>query len=245
MDNKSSIIKKPGTGAGLTFVNLKGKVQVANKGDENEYIGAMVLSGTKEVLPSGTEIAGYIKSVEVKKSEYQGNPIYSLNIRMSDQDGQAPDAVLSVTLGSYFAAKVVGGLHAANLAEPVTISAYAALQGEMIGDTALSQDMVFPTTSQNGERVKPTWSGCTELPDAKEVMVSGKKYKDMDPVNAVVEHTIIAINKNLAQLSQRDAQRIAQALHDGPMDDHGISAEDLNAALHHEGASALSPRARY
>jgi len=227
-----------GSGRGLIFVDLKGTPQKFKDEQGVEKHGAMVMSNsdkTKTVLPSNSAITGFVTSLDVHSQEYQGDTISSLRVRLRDDKGNDPDVVLSVTLGSYFGAKIAGLLNAADLSKPITIAANTVLEGEKMGSGVAKRDNVFPTMRQGADnaRLVEVWAnGATTLPDAGEVKVSGKTLKDMTPVNDVVVATIAEVYAKFDALHPQD----------GPADgDDGVNPADVAAAA--AAAAANDPRA--
>ncbi len=222
----SMINRNSGTGGRVVFVDLKGTPQEYMDGDKKKF-GAFVVSHgkdlPKEVLPTNSAITGYVTSLDVQDREYQGDTINTLKIRVEDVKHEEPPAMISVTLGSYFSAKIVGLLNAADLSKPVTFNANVLMAGDKFGEGVADKDNVFPTMRQgtDNQRLKPVWAGGVEvLPDAPIVTVSGKKIKDMTPVNEVTAATIAALYAKVDALKETS----------GPVDD-GIDANEVAAAV--------------
>lgn len=234
------IVRNKGTGQGVTFVDVKGRPQDYTDAEGKTKHGSLVVShrdGTREVLPSNSAIRGYVTSVDVKTTvnTKDQSEINNLQIRFEDENHEEPPVVMSVALGSYFAAKIVGLLNAADLSKPMAFAANSIRAGEKIGDNTAESDNVFPTMRQGADnaRLVPTWATGATLPDAPTVTISGKKMKDMTPVNDVVAATIKGIYDKLDAIRQGET---------GPSDDHGISAEDVAAAAEVAGATRPSQR---
>lgn len=229
-----AIVKQTKSGRGVIFIDVKGKPQGYQE-DGVEKHGALVVSHkdkTKEVLPSNTAITGLVTDVDVRNSDYQGDTIHTLQVRIEDGPNEPP-VQLSVTLGSFFAAKIVGLLNAADLSKPVSFAVNTVREGDKMGDGVAERDNVFPTmrAGASNERLVPVWAdGLTSLPEAPEVKMNGKTMKNMDPVNEVVRATIALIYGKLDAFKDT-----------GPHDDDpGVSAADLANAS--QAARSEAPR---
>lgn len=231
------IVRNQSTGKGVTFVDIKGRPQVFTDGEGKEKHGALVISNpdkTKEVLPTNSAIVGIVTSVDVRSHVYQEETINSLQIRVEDVDGVEPPVVMSATLGSFFAAKIVGLLNGADLRLPIKFICNSILQGEKFGTGVSAKDNVFPSIRQGvaNDRVVPVWAnGLAQLPDAIPVLVNGKPFvvngraqSDMTPVHEVVAATIGEIYAKIDAIK-------AGEIESGPTDDdQGLTADEVNAA---------------
>lgn len=228
-----AIKRNQGAGRGVIFIDLKGKPQFFEDKDGNKKHGAMVMAGAekgapKEILPSNSSITGYVTDLDVHESQYQGDTITSLRIRIEDDQGQEPPVVMSVTLGSYFGAKVVGLLNAADLTKPLAIIANTVAEGDKMGTGVATKDNVFPTMRQGADdaRLVPVYAGgLLELPPATEVKVSGKTLKDMTVVNDLVAATIGELYAKLEAIAESNKTP-----------DHGDSIDPAEAAAAIEAA---------
>lgn len=231
-----AIVKQNGTGRGLIFIDAKGKPQIYEKtnedGTKKKEHGALVISHpnkTKEVLPSNTSISGVVTMVDVRQSEYDGETINSLQVRI--EDSGEPPIQLSVALGSFFAAKIVGLLNAADLSRPISFALNTVLKGDKFGEGVSERDNVFPTmrAGPNNDRLVPVWAnGATTLPEAPEVKFNGKMMRNMDPVNELVGETLNSIYASLDTIKENQMSAMKD---NGPHDDdHGISAADVATA---------------
>lgn len=131
------IVRSQGPTGGVTFVDIKGKPQMYMDPDsKEEKHGAMVVTNrdkSKEVLPSNSAIEGYVTSFDVRTNEFQGEPISSLQVRIEDTNGKEQPVQMSVTLGSYFSAKIIGLFNAADLTQPVKFVLNSVKQGKKWG----------------------------------------------------------------------------------------------------------------
>lgn len=224
-----AIVKQSGSGRGMVFVDIKGKPQGYKDADGNDKHGSMVVSNkdkTKEVLPSNTAITGRVTDLDVRTNEYQGDTIHTLQVRIEDGPTEPP-VQLSVTLGSFFAAKIVGLLNAADLSKPISFAVNTVREGDKMGDGVAERDNAFPTIRAGADnaRLVPVYAGgADKLPEAPEVKMNGKTMKNMDPVNDVVRATIADLYAKLDAIKAGDVDG-------GPHDDDlGVSAADLAAA---------------
>ena len=170
-------------GGGVTFADIKGSTGEIMVTTGKTPEGAAI----KEAFES---VSGMITDVDIKTGEYQGEEIVNLRVKLEDQ-GEKP-VVASFALGSFFAAKLVGVLHSADFARPLKIQVGMMKAGMQMRDkSVLAKDTVYVAGYQGETRLVPSWAnGVTKLPDPLEVIVSGKKLKDMAPVNDVVGETV-------------------------------------------------------
>jgi len=221
-------IKRNQGGGRVIFVDLKGKPINCTSPEDAGKHGALVVSNgkdqPKDVLPSNSAISGFITELDVHTGQHEGEEIHSLRVRLEDETNQEPPVVLSFSLGSFFGAKIVGLLNAADLTKPVVIAANTVRAGEKLGNGTADKDHVFPTLRQDNQRLAPTWVGVdgkatAELPAPKEVKINGKVVKDLEEVNNVVGETIKALYAKLDGVKDKPAG-----------DDDGISADDVATA---------------
>lgn len=225
-----------GGGKGVTFADMKGKPQEYLDAKGEKKWGSIVLSvgekgnRSKQVLPSNSSISGFVTDLDVSEHVHDGETITSLKIKLEDDKGTEPPVILSVGLGSYFAAKIVGLLNAADLSKPLVVNANVVKAGEKFGNGVAERDNVFPTMRQGADlaRLVEVWAGgMAKLPDAPKVKISGKEHTDMTPVNEVVAATLQEV------MAKLDALRPSEA-HSDDHDD-GLSAADVAAAAQQAG----------
>jgi hypothetical protein len=219
------IQKSTGGRSKVIFADIKGKAQDYEENGVTKH-GSIVLTHpdkTKEILPNGSAITGFVTDIDVSSHVYQGDTIDTLKIRIEDESGEAPTVLANVTLGSYFAAKITGLLNAADLSKPITLAAGFVKEGDKMGDKVADKDFAWATVRQGADRTKlePVWAdGRKDLPEAPMVKVSGKSMKNMEPVNEVVVATIKELYGKLEQQVEQDK---------APGDD-GVDLAEVSAA---------------
>lgn len=225
-------IKRNSGGGKVIFVDLKGKVQDFIDDQGKQRHGALVISHgkdqPKEVLPSNSAVSGFVTDIDVHTGSYEGEEINSLRVRIEDENHEEPPVVLSFALGSFFGAKLVGLLNAADLSKPLVIAANTVKAGEKIGDKVSEKDNVFPTMRQSDVRLVASWVNADgqvlkELPKPNEITVNKKVIKDMEEINGIVGTTIQALYAKVDALKERPVG-----------DDDGISASEVDAAASQE-----------
>lgn len=223
----SMIKRNTGAGGGVVFIDWKGTPQeFTNEKGEKEYGSFAISKGKgepKEILRSNSAITGYVTALDVTEYAYQGDTIHTLKIRLEDVKGEEPPAMISVNLNSYFAAKVVGLLNAADLSKPLSFNANAVKEGAKFGEGVAERDNVFPTARQGADdaRLVPTWAGVgIKLPDAEKIRVNGKMITNMDPVNAIVGETIKGLYEKLDAMKASEGHA-----------DEGLNPEEVAASV--------------
>ena len=220
--------REEGKGGGVVYADIKG-----NTGVISVSTGAKDEAG-KAVKETYESVSGMITDLDIKTGEYEGDTITNLRIKL-EEAGEKP-VIASFALGSFFAAKIVGLLNAADLAKPFVLNVGMMKQGTIMRDkTALGKDTVFVTATQDGVRLVPVYSGGKkDLPQPTEVMVSGKKVKDMAPVNAEVEAVVTALFARMDEFTKA-----------GHVQEEGIDLSDAQAAVAGAGTpdrASMAPR---
>jgi len=184
-----------------TFIHAHGRPQLYDGANGVQRHGAFVITNpdqTKEVLPSNTNITGMVTMVDVTQSLHKGETANWLQVRIDDPG--EPTIVLSVGLGSFFAAKFVGLLNAADLSRPISMALLSVLKGEKFDDELSESSNVFPIfrSCHDNARLVPVWAnGATKLPEALKVKFNGRMMNNMDPVNKAVGATLTGIYEKL------------------------------------------------
>ena len=188
----------------VVFIDVKDKPQEYIDAEGKKKHGALVMStgkdAPKKILPSNTKITGLVTNMFMATSQYQGETINSLKIRM--EDGAEPPVLLSVTLGSFYAAKIVGLFNAADLRNPVTFNVNTVREGEKMGEGVSERDNAFPTLRDaTNNRLVPIYAGgVKELPEAPEVLINGKKFRNLEFVNVLVGKTLAELYEKMDNL---------------------------------------------
>lgn len=197
-------IREKQGGGGATFIDIKGKPQKYTDDKGNERVGALVMApeqrgGQKRVLSSFTTISGIVADAEVHISEFEGEEITSLKVKLVE-DGEKP-VVLTATLGSFLGAKFAGLIRAAleQPGKPIEFAAGYMQEGDKLpGGKVVERGGTWMKIMQDGVRLEPLYAnGARELPEAPEVKMNGKTFRNMDAVNAATQATVLEIYSKL------------------------------------------------
>jgi len=218
--------REEGKGGGYVFADIKG-----NTGEILVTVGKDPDTG-KPIKESYASVSGLVTDLDVKENELgSGDKITNLRIKLEDP-GEKP-VMASVALGSFFSAKIVGLLNAADLSKPIQISVGMMKQGDIVGGKPVGKDTAWVIMRQDGQRlVEKYGTPDNKLPEPNIVKVSGKEMKDMEPVNAAVAEIIQGLFTKIQALHEQAAAP----------DDHGVDAGEAAAAA--EAATAARPSAR-
>ena len=198
--------REEGKGGGVVYADVKFNTGVIAVTTGKDADG-------KAIKENYESVSGMITDLDIKATEYEGDTITNLRIKL-EEAGEKP-VIASFSLGSFSAAKVVGLLNAADLNKAFKLNVGMMKAGTVMRDkSSLAKDTVYVTAFQGDTRLVPVYSnGKTELPQPNEVMVSGKKVKDMAPVNAEVETVVKALFARMDAL-----QQAGQVQHDEGVD---------------------------
>jgi len=212
---------------GFVFADIKGNVGaiVVKTGEAAE--------GGGKLTESYDSVTGVVTDLDIKENDYKGETITNLRVKL--EDGQSKPIIASVALGSFFSAKLVGLLNAADLSKPLTIAVGMMKVGETVGGKPVNKDTAWITVRQGADnaRLAPLYTdGKTALPEAAKVVVSGKTMTDMTPVNNEVGAVIQGL------FAKMDALHEQATTHD---EDTGVNAAEAAAAAAAAEASARRP----
>ena len=180
---------------------------------------------TKEVLPSNSTISGMVVDVNVRSNVVEGKEIHNLAIMI--EDGEEAPVQVSVALGSFFAAKIVGLLNGADLRQPITLAVNTVKVGDMMGDKVVEANNAYPTIRQGPKQDRVEYlyaNGESQLPATPVYEINGEKHRDMAAVTEVVAPTIQQIFEKLDRIIEEKKQSHAGG------HDEGIPADELAEA---------------
>lgn len=168
------------------------------------------------------QVDGVVTNLDIKTHTMPDQNVIT-NLRIKLEDGNGPPTIASVALGSFFSAKIVGLLNAADLTKPIALRVGMTKMGDKIGDRTAEKDSVWVTVRQDGNRLTPVYSeGKDKLPDAPKVSVGGgKTVTNMEFVDAEVATVVKGLFAKMDAI--HDAAKVKG-------DDEGITLAEAQAA---------------
>jgi hypothetical protein len=186
-------LKKSIDGArGITFVTLSGKRGAFEKKGKDER-------GETIVLESFDRLDGRVTKVDVSPTNFEGRDGYELKVRLDDGESVVQ---FGVPLGTFFSAKVVGLLNAADLSKPILFGVGRVEKGDRFGDTIADKEFPWVSARQGDVKLAPVYKdGAGELPSPKEVRINGQVHKDMQEINAIVAGVVAEVQSRVHELN--------------------------------------------
>ena len=201
-------LKKSNAGAGnITFVTLSGARGAFEKKGKNE-------EGHTVVLESYDRLDGRVTKVDVSPTNFEGREGYELKVRLDDGESVVQ---FGVPLGTFFSAKVVGLLNAADLAKPILFMVGRVEKGDRLGDAIADKEFPWVSAKQGDVKLAPVYNdGASELPSPKEVRINGQVHKDMEEINRLVAGVVAEVQARVQEFNGPAATDAADA--DGGID---------------------------
>ena len=167
-----------------------------------------------------------LKKLTVKEDQYEGQTNYIAMMRFAEE-GQS-DKIVSFNLVASCVAKLIGAMNAADLSQPLDISASvtpkgATKIGDITLDKPLERDLVNLSVFQDKNYVRPFYglskeiyqetgeAKPLELPKGEKVKVGNKEVTDTSARDALVTEVIVKIQEKLVVLNDHKAMPAAEA----------------------------------
>lgn len=215
----TSVLQTEGVKEKMTYIDFKGKPQSYEYESGMNSHGCFVIShphGKKEILENESIILGNITDAIIEKVDIEvGSHKESFDIlKVRIESDNATPIQLSVMMGSYFSAKIVGLLNAADLTKNIIIGAEIVLKGQKYGDIISQGDNVFPKISSgtDANRLQPVWAdGLKQLPEPpKKIRSRDFLSNDMSEINAIQWATVAEIREKLSVIKNNQKEGVQQ-----------------------------------